>query len=195
MMRQMLFLLLLSSSLWAQGAGAQLSPSAQGGQSQADTAGQAATRPSPGEAGDDLAQMRTDLNHMESLLNNMSSEITFLRDQNLQILLNSNARMWTILIRDLRLQIDREQQRRTGKKTPSAAERQVPQVKPPLFLGFQNRSGSRSRVCSRTVCTPNCDGSSGSRGFGFASQPSWFDCSRGNLTLALSSSYDRREER
>jgi hypothetical protein len=130
MMRQMLLLLLLSSSLWAQSAGEQLSPSAQGGQSQADTARQAATRPSPGEAGDDLAQMRTDLNHMESLLNNMSSEITFLRDQNLQILLNSNARMWTILIRDLRLQIDREEQRRTGKRTPSAAERQVPQAKP-----------------------------------------------------------------
>ena len=126
MMRHMLFLLLLSLTLWAQRAGGQLSASAQAGQSQADTA----TRPSPAEAADDLAQMRTDLNHMESLLNNMSSEITFLRDQNLQILLNSNARMWTILIRDLRLQIDREQQRRTGKKTPSAAERQVPQVKP-----------------------------------------------------------------
>jgi hypothetical protein len=74
--------------------------------------------------------MRTDLNHMESLLNNMSSEITFLRDQNLQILLNSNARMWTILIRDLRLQIDREERRRIGKKTPSATERQAPPVKP-----------------------------------------------------------------
>ena len=130
MMRQMLFLLLLSSTLWAQSANGRLSPSAEGGQSQADTAAQAATQPSPGEAGDDLAQMRTDLNHMESLLNNMSSEITFLRDQNLQILLNSNARMWTILIRDLRLQIDREEQRRTGKRAPSATERQVPSVKP-----------------------------------------------------------------
>jgi hypothetical protein len=38
--------------------------------------------------------------------------------------------MWTILIRDLRQQIDREEQRRIGKKTPSAAERQAPQVKP-----------------------------------------------------------------
>jgi hypothetical protein len=130
MMRQMSFLFLLSSTLWVQSAGGQLSPSAQAGQSQADTAGQAAPRPSPGEASDDLAQMRTDLNHMESLLNNMSSEITFLRDQNLQILLNSNARMWTILIRDLRLQIDREEQRRTGQRAPSAAERKVPQVKP-----------------------------------------------------------------
>ena len=130
MMRQMFFLLLLSSTFWAQSAGGQLSPAAQAGQSQADSAGQAAPQPSPGEAGDDLAQMRTDLNHMESLLNNMSSEITFLRDQNLQILLNSNARMWTILIRDLRLQIDREEQRRTGKKAPAATERQASQAKP-----------------------------------------------------------------
>jgi hypothetical protein len=127
MMRRMLFSLLLSSTLWAQGAGAQHSrPAEGGGQSQADTAtGQTATPPSPGEASDDLAQMRTDLNHMESLLNNMSSEITFLHDQNLQILLNSNARMWTILIRDLRLQIDREEQRRSGKRVP--AERSGPQ--------------------------------------------------------------------
>jgi hypothetical protein len=73
--------------------------------------------------------MRTDLNHMESLLNNMSSEITFLRDQNLQILLNSNARMWTILIHDLRLQIDREEQRRAGKKTASPPEPR-PEAKP-----------------------------------------------------------------
>ena len=124
-MRQMLFLLLLSSTLWAQSAGGQPSPSAQDGQRQADTAGQAATRSSPGEANDDLAQMRADLNHMEGLLNNMSSEITFLRDQNLQILLNSNARMWTILIRDLRLQIDREEQRRSGQRPP-AAERPGP---------------------------------------------------------------------
>jgi hypothetical protein len=30
---------------------------------------------------------------MESLMNNMTSEINFLRDQNLQILLNTNVRM------------------------------------------------------------------------------------------------------
>jgi TolA-binding protein len=127
MIRQMLFLLMLSSTLWAQSAGGQPKAPAQDGRSQADTAGQSTARPAPGEAGDDLAQMRTDLNHMESLLNNMSSEITFLRDQNLQILLNSNARMWTILIRDLRLQIDREEQRRTGKKAP-LAERSGPKT-------------------------------------------------------------------
>ena len=118
MMRQMFFLLLLSSTLWAQNVGGQTTPSTQNAQDQPDAAGQSAARPSPGEA-DDLAEMRTDLNHMEGLLNNMSSEITFLRDQNLQILLNSNARMWTILIRDLRLQLDRAEQRRSGKTGPS----------------------------------------------------------------------------
>ena len=108
MIRQVVFLLVLSASAWAQArppAEAPASPPA---------AGQLAAQPSATEAGDDLTQMRTDLNRMESLLNNMSSEITFLRDQNLQILLNTNARMWTILIRDMRMHLDREQQRRCG---------------------------------------------------------------------------------
>ncbi len=56
--------------------------------------------------------MRGDLNRLESLNLNMSSEIEFLRDQNLQILLRTNSQMWTVLIRDLRRQIDREEQRR-----------------------------------------------------------------------------------
>lgn len=56
-------------------------------------------------------QMRADLNQMESLMNNMQSEINFLRDQNLQILLNTNVRMWTILIRDLRAQLDDEERK------------------------------------------------------------------------------------
>ena len=128
MMRRVAFLVLLSSTLWAQCDSGQARPSPQNTQTPAQKPGQSATRPSPGEADDDLAQMRTDLNHMESLLNNMSSEITFLRDQNLQILLNTNARMWTILIRDLRLQIDREEERRSGKKA-SPAGPQVPQDK------------------------------------------------------------------
>lgn len=125
-MRQILFLVLLSSTLWAQNPAGQPGSSAQNRQNQAMTEGQTVPQPTPGETGDDLAQMRTDLSHMESLLNNMSSEVTFLRDQNLQILLNTNARMWTILIRDLRQQIDREEQRRTGKKSPPA-ERSGPQ--------------------------------------------------------------------
>jgi hypothetical protein len=104
MIRQVVFLLLLSASAWAQArppAATPASPPEAAGQSAAPT-------PSSADAGDDLAQMRTDLNRMESLLNNMSSEITFLRDQNLQILLRSNAQIWTILIRDLRLQVERE---------------------------------------------------------------------------------------
>ncbi len=120
MMRQMIFLLLLSSTVWVQSGGGQTKPPAQNGENQSEAAGQSTTRPAPGEGGDDLAQMRLDLDHMESLLNNMSGEITFLRDQNLQILLNSNARMWRILIRDLRMQINREEQRRGVKTVPPA---------------------------------------------------------------------------
>jgi hypothetical protein len=44
----------------------------------------------------------------------MSSEIEFLHDQNLQILLRTNSRMWTMLIQDLRKQIAREEQRGMG---------------------------------------------------------------------------------
>jgi len=65
----------------------------------------------PACAGEPSQQMRADLNQMESLMGNMQSEINFLRDQNLQILLNTNVRMWTILIRDLRSQLDAEEQR------------------------------------------------------------------------------------
>ena len=43
---------------------------------------------------------------------NMSSEIEFLHDQNLQILLRTNSQMWTILIRDMRRQLQQEEQRR-----------------------------------------------------------------------------------
>jgi len=63
-------------------------------------------------------QMRADLNQMESLMNNMTSEITFLRDQNLQILLNTNVRMWTILIRDLRAQLDEEERKPDPRSQP-----------------------------------------------------------------------------
>ncbi len=56
--------------------------------------------------------MRDDLNKMESLNLNMSSEIEFLHDQNLQILLRTNSQMWTILIRDLQRQLSREEQQK-----------------------------------------------------------------------------------
>ena len=70
--------------------------------------------------------MRADLNQMESLMNNMQSEINFLRDQNLQILLNTNVRMWTILIRDLRAQLDDEE-----RKPPSDMHPPVPRSPKP----------------------------------------------------------------
>ena len=58
--------------------------------------------------------MRDDLNKLESLNLNMSSEIEFLHDQNLQILLRTNVQMWTILIRDLRQQVARQEQRQAA---------------------------------------------------------------------------------
>jgi len=69
-----------------------------------DAAQRPSTSPNP-----DLAQMRIDLDRMEGLLGNMSTEIEFLRDQNLQILLRTNAQMWRMLISDLRRQVDREE--------------------------------------------------------------------------------------
>lgn len=77
------------------------------------------TSPQPG---DELTQMRDDLNRLESLNLNMSSEIEFLRDQNLQILLRTNSQMWTVLIRDLRRQIDREEQRRSTMPRPPSGQ-------------------------------------------------------------------------
>jgi hypothetical protein len=70
---------------------------------------------------DDLAQMQADLNQLESLHNLMSSEIEFLHDQNLQILLRTNAQMWTVLTRDLRRLIDREEQRRRADQPASGS--------------------------------------------------------------------------
>lgn len=65
------------------------------------------------QSNDELSQVRDDLNKMESLNMNMSSEIEFLHDQNLQILLRTNSQMWTILIRDMRRQLQQEEQRRS----------------------------------------------------------------------------------
>ena len=126
MLRQILFVLLLSSTLAAQCDSKQAASPAPNRQSQTQSAAQLSST----EPNDDLARMRNDLNQMESLLNNMSSEITFLRDQNLQILLNTNARMWTILIRDLRQQIEREERRQSGRLAPSQAQPANSQPKP-----------------------------------------------------------------
>jgi hypothetical protein len=80
-------------------------------QPQASQTPQSGAQQQPATPDSDLAQMRTDLDRMDSLLGNMSSEIEFLRDQNLQILLRTNAQMWRMLISDLRRQVDREERR------------------------------------------------------------------------------------
>jgi TolA-binding protein len=97
--------------MWAQSASPQSRLTAQSAQPQAGAASQPAAQHAQATPDSDLAQMRIDLDRMESLLGNMSSEIEFLRDQNLQILLRTNAQIWTLLIRDLRRQVDREEQR------------------------------------------------------------------------------------
>ena len=74
---------------------------------------------------DDLAQLRLDLDRLDSLLSNISSQTEFLRDQNLQILLRTNSQMWMILIRDMRRQLAREEQRRITQPT-GAPKPEVP---------------------------------------------------------------------
>jgi hypothetical protein len=101
---------LIPAAAWAQSTSAPPNSTAQPLPASSQTGGTL-----PAASGDDLAQMRTDLDRMESLLGNMSSEIEFLHDQNLQILLRTNAQIWTILIRDLRRQVDREQRARDRK--------------------------------------------------------------------------------
>jgi len=113
MVLKLIALVALSSGLLL----AQSSAPAAGADAQSTTPA-SASQPAP-QPGDGLAQMRDDLNRMESLNMNMSSEIEFLRDQNLQILLRTNSQMWTVLIRDLRRQIEREE-RRQASPSPSS---------------------------------------------------------------------------
>jgi len=120
-MRQIAFVLLLSSALLAQDSSSQRGTGDQAlnpiGSGPGQSSGQQPTAP----AGDELARMRDDLNKLESLNMNMTSEILFLRDQNLQILLRTNSQMWTTLIRDMREQIAREEQRRAAPPQPAKA--------------------------------------------------------------------------
>lgn len=101
MVRQIAFVFVMGSALMAQSAPATPQP---------QTVPQAQQNSS--QPGDALAQMRNDLNKLDSLNLNMSSEIEFLRDQNLQILLRTNSQMWRLLIRDLQRQIDLQEQQR-----------------------------------------------------------------------------------
>lgn len=107
-MRQISLVVLLSWVLVGSSFAQRGAPS----QDQNSAPGSAAQAPGPASSGnDELARMRDDLNKLDSLNLNMSSEIEFLRDQNLQILLRTNVQMWTIVIRDLREQVAREEQK------------------------------------------------------------------------------------
>jgi TolA-binding protein len=114
-LRQIAFVLLLTSALIAQSPASPerpLSAQAAEGPSASPQSAAPQARQGSSQANDALAQMQDDLNKLESLNLNMSSEIEFLRDQNLQILLRTNSQMWNVLIRDLHRQIEREQQLR-----------------------------------------------------------------------------------
>ena len=58
---------------------------------------------------DSAQQIQLDLDQMESLVNNMAAQVSFIRDTNMSILLNTNVRLWTVLIRDLRMQLQEQQ--------------------------------------------------------------------------------------
>jgi hypothetical protein len=63
---------------------------------------------------------------MDGLLLNMSAEIEFLHDQNLQILLRTNSQMWTMLLRDMRQQLALEEQRRSAPADSGDAPKPAP---------------------------------------------------------------------
>src|SRR5262249_29799277 len=62
----------------------------------------------PGVRPDPAQQMKMDLDQMDSLLNNMATQTSFIHDTNMSILLNTNVRLWSLLLRDLRLQLDEQ---------------------------------------------------------------------------------------
>ncbi len=76
----------------------------------------AANPPSPP---DPAHQMQLDLDQMDSLVNNMATQVSFIRDTNMSILLNTNVRLWTVLIRDLRMQVQEQQRHAASEKTNS----------------------------------------------------------------------------
>jgi len=93
----------------------------------APAASQAQSQP-PQQASDPLAEMRADLNRLDSLNSVMSSQVEFLHDQNLQMLLRNNSQMWAVLIRELRRQIDREERLR-GRPAADEEDRSRPEQK------------------------------------------------------------------
>ena len=67
---------------------------------------------------DSARQMQLDLDQMEGLLNNMAAQVNFIRDTNMSILLNTNVRLWSVLLRDLRLQL--QEQQKQARPAPAA---------------------------------------------------------------------------
>jgi hypothetical protein len=130
--RQIALVILFSSALLGQTSATPLGAGNQNPQPTVNAPSQIPQQqPPPAQPGnDDLAQMRVDLDRMDSLNMNMSSEIEFLRDQNLQILLRTNSQMWTILIRDLRLRIERDEQRRLAPPQAPVNPNPAPQPSP-----------------------------------------------------------------
>lgn len=121
-MRQIILALLLSPALLAQNAGSLRA--AEPPESASSGPAHARAQPSTASSNDELARMRDDLNKLESLNQNMSSEIEFLNNQNLQILLRTNVQMWRIVIGDLRQQIEREERGRAAPpQSPAPASR------------------------------------------------------------------------
>ncbi|MGB8889570.1 MAG: hypothetical protein WCC87_22800 [Candidatus Korobacteraceae bacterium] len=126
---QIAFVFLFGAALLGQTAATSSGAANHNADGAADASAQPSGRQSP-QATDDLAQMRIDLDRMESLNTNMSSEIEFLRDQNLQILLRTNSQMWTILIRDLRRRIDLDQERSLTQPRAPGTQNPAPQPSP-----------------------------------------------------------------
>ncbi len=125
MLKLVLTAMLLTSALFAQVASDPTNPPAT-----PPTVTQTQVTPAA-QPTDDLSRMSLDLDHMDGLLNNMSSEIEFLHDQNLQILLRTNAQMWTMLLRDMRQQLARERQRQAiAPARDSDASNPAPPQKP-----------------------------------------------------------------
>jgi hypothetical protein len=73
----------------------------------------------PSSPPDPAHQMQLDLDQMDSLVNNMAAQVSFIRDTNMSILLNTNVRLWTVLIRDLRMQVQEQQRHAASEKTNS----------------------------------------------------------------------------
>ena len=106
------FLMLVST-----GAGAQTT---NGAAQQPPTQPTAAASPeNRGAPADPTRQMQLDLEQMDSLVNNMAAQVSFIRDTNMSILLNTNVRLWTVLIRDLRMQLEQQQRHAAPEKPDS----------------------------------------------------------------------------